>query len=91
MKLNPTTNRDDMGPTNFPRIYGTMNNGGPHRFCYMGENLLHSQHLYYLLYALSEETGVEKYAQEADNAIEDFALHTPAEETGLYPWGEHAQ
>lgn len=78
------------GPTNFPRIYGDLNDGGAHRTCWKGENLMHSQHLYYLLYELAEMTGQKRYAVEADKGIAAYATLARSVQSGLYAWGEHA-
>ncbi len=36
-------------------------------------------------------TGEAKYGRAADAALEFFALHGAAPESGLFAWGEHAQ
>lgn len=79
-------------PTNFPRVYNAdLNNGGPQRFAYFGANVLNDQPLYLMLYALTDLTGNKKYAAAAGAALSYFLASGAAPESGLYPWGEHAQ
>jgi hypothetical protein len=54
-----------------------------------GANPMHDQNLYQVLYALTEVTGDEHYAQEADRTIEWFFRHCQSPSTGLMAWGEH--
>lgn len=54
-----------------------------------GSNPQEDKALYSILYELAEVTGDEKYAQEADKALEYFFKHCQSAETGLMAWGEH--
>jgi hypothetical protein len=54
-----------------------------------GANPMHDQNLYQVLYALTEITGEERYAQEADKTITWFFEHCQSPVTGLMAWGEH--
>ena len=42
-----------------------------------------------LLYALSEQTGDERYAKAADAYLRYYLANLPEKETGLSPWGDH--
>ena len=50
-----------------------------------------SQDLYQLLYQLTTVTGQQRYAAAADAALTFFLASTVAPESGLLPWGAHAQ
>jgi|GEM_PF-366265 len=54
-----------------------------------GANPQHDQNLYQILYALSEVTGDEYYAQEADRILKWFFENCQSPATGLMAWGEH--
>jgi len=45
--------------------------------------------LYAILYRLTELTGDEKYAKQADQSLEFFFTHCQSPVTGLMAWGEH--
>jgi len=49
------------------------------------------QDLYQLLYQLTTVTGQPRYAAAADAALTFFLASTVAPESGLLPWGAHAQ
>ena len=61
----------------------------PHDRMVQGANPMQDQNLYRVLYALSEATGDERYAKEADNALRWFFEHCQSKTTGLFAWGEH--
>lgn len=61
----------------------------PHDRMLTGANPQHDQNLYQLLYALSEITGDERYAIEADKTLKWFFENCPSDATSLLPWGEH--
>jgi len=54
-----------------------------------GANPMHDQNLYQILYALTEITGQQKYAAEADKALKYFFEHCQHPTSGLMAWGEH--
>lgn len=54
-----------------------------------GANPQEDMALYSILYELTEITGNEKYALEADRALEYFFKNCQSDETGLMAWGEH--
>ncbi|MBN1291302.1 MAG: hypothetical protein JXB48_05625 [Candidatus Latescibacteria bacterium] len=54
-----------------------------------GANPMQDQNLYQVLYALSELTGDQRYANEADKALKWFFEHCQSPTTGLFAWGEH--
>ncbi|MFH1267315.1 MAG: hypothetical protein ABIK89_16450 [Planctomycetota bacterium] len=54
-----------------------------------GANPMHDENLYQVLYALTEVTGEEAYAAEADRALRWFFEHCQSPATGLMAWGEH--
>jgi len=54
-----------------------------------GANPMHDQNLYQILYALTDLTGDQKYAEEADKTLKWFFQHCQSEQTGLMAWGEH--
>ena len=61
----------------------------PHDRMIGGANPQHDQNLYQVLYALSEITGEDHYAIEADKTLKWFFEHCGSDATGLMPWGEH--
>lgn len=60
-------------------------------FNWCGNNMMHDIPLLEVLGALTTLSGEPKYAQAADDALRYYARHCPPPETGLFPWGEHAQ
>jgi len=54
-----------------------------------GSNTSKDNGLYRILFKLTEITGDERYAQEADKAIKWFFAHCQNPETGFMAWGEH--
>ena len=54
-----------------------------------GANVMHDQNLFQMLYALSQATGEERYAAEADKTLSFFFEHCQSPTTGLLAWGEH--
>jgi hypothetical protein len=54
-----------------------------------GANPMHDQNLYQILYALTQITGEQRYAKEADRTIKWFFEHCQSPVTGLMAWGEH--
>jgi hypothetical protein len=54
-----------------------------------GANMIHDISLLKVLYELSEKTGDEIYAAEANKAIGYFFNNCQSEATGLMCWGEH--
>jgi len=54
-----------------------------------GANPQEDMPLYAILYELSERTGRQKYASEADKALAFFFNRCQSPETGLMAWGEH--
>ncbi|MDR9417159.1 MAG: hypothetical protein RI564_12810 [Gracilimonas sp.] len=54
-----------------------------------GANPQEDTGLYAILYELTELTGEEKYAREADKALKFFFNRGQSPETGLLAWGEH--
>lgn len=54
-----------------------------------GANPMHCQNLYQVLYALTEITGEQRYASEADASLKYFLEHCQGS-SGLFYWGEHA-
>ncbi len=54
-----------------------------------GANPQEDMSLYAILYELTERTGQQKYAREADKALEFFFTRCQSPETGLMAWGEH--
>lgn len=54
-----------------------------------GSNTSKDNGLYSILYHLTEITGDDKYAQEADKAIKWFFANCQSPETGFMAWGEH--
>ena len=77
--------RKTFEPGKFPGIQGIR--GGDRATT--GANPMHDENLYQVLYALTEITGDEKYAREADRALEWFFNHCQSPATGLMTWGEH--
>lgn len=62
----------------------------PHDRMLSGGNPQHCQNFYQILYALTEATGDERYAKEADRSLRFFFEHCQSPATGLLCWGEHA-
>jgi hypothetical protein len=54
-----------------------------------GANPQHDLNFYQVLYALTELTGDQKYAQEADEALKWFFENCRSPATDLFAWGEH--
>ncbi|MEX0882399.1 MAG: hypothetical protein WDZ72_02890, partial [Cyclobacteriaceae bacterium] len=54
-----------------------------------GANPQEDRSLYTILYQLTSITGDEKYAGEADKALQYFFDNCQSPETGLMAWGEH--
>ncbi|MCK5103899.1 MAG: hypothetical protein KAR17_13840, partial [Cyclobacteriaceae bacterium] len=54
-----------------------------------GANPLQDSELFEILYSLSEITGNEIYAGEADKSLQYFFTHCQSPTTGLMAWGEH--
>lgn len=54
-----------------------------------GANPMHDENLYQVLYALTDITGNQRYAAEADNTLRWFFEHCQSPVTGLMAWGEH--
>jgi len=54
-----------------------------------GANPLRDKELYQILYTLSNTTGNELYASEADKSLKYFFTHCQSPNTGLMAWGEH--
>ena len=54
-----------------------------------GSNILGDIGLLDILYSLSDLTGNEKYAKEADKTIKYFFSNCQSTNTGLMAWGEH--
>jgi hypothetical protein len=61
----------------------------PHDRMLTGANPMHDENLYQILYALTELTGNNKYAKEADRTLKWFFENCQSEQTGLMAWGEH--
>jgi hypothetical protein len=61
----------------------------PHDRMLTGANPMHDQNLYQILYALTELTGEQRYAEEADNTLKWFFENCQSGQTGLMAWGEH--
>jgi len=71
--------------TALPRVAGVR----AHDRALFGANPMHDLNLYQVLYALTKITGQERYAAEADKALEWFFEHCQSPATGLMAWGEH--
>jgi hypothetical protein len=56
-----------------------------------GNNLMHDIPFLETLLALSRLTGERRYADAVDAVFAYYPTHCPHPETGLFPWGEHAQ
>lgn len=54
-----------------------------------GANPMHDQNLYQILYALTDLTEGQKYADEANKTLRWFFMNCQSEQTGLMAWGEH--
>ena len=61
----------------------------PHDRTLTGANPMQDEHLYLILYALSEVTEDPKYGVAADDALRFFFTHCQSPATGLFAWGEH--
>ncbi|MFY0654514.1 MAG: hypothetical protein JXQ96_20930 [Cyclobacteriaceae bacterium] len=72
-------------PDNIPQIKGVRVKDRS----LTGGNMIHDIDLFQLLYDLSIETGNDKYAAEADRAIQFFFTNCQSPATGLMAWGEH--
>jgi len=55
-----------------------------------GANPMRHQNFYQVLYGLTEVTGDQHYAEEADKALSWFFQNAQSEGTGLVAWGDHA-
>lgn len=62
----------------------------PHDRMLRGANPMHCENLYQVLAALTDVTGVKRYAAEADLSLAFFLTHCQSPATGLFYWGEHA-
>jgi hypothetical protein len=62
----------------------------PHDRMLGGCNPQHCLNLYQVLYQLTEITGQNRYAEEADRSLKYFLEHCQSPVTGLFWWGEHA-
>ncbi len=60
-------------------------------FNWCGNNLLHDLPFLESLLALTQATGESQYAQAVDDMAAFYLPRCPDPETGLFPWGEHAQ
>jgi hypothetical protein len=60
-------------------------------FNWCGNNLMHDVPFLETLNVLTQLTGESKYSQAVDDVFEFYGKHCPHPETGLFPWGEHAQ
>jgi hypothetical protein len=49
---------------------------------------MHHENLYQILYALTDVTGDDRYAKNADRALKWFFTYCQSPQTGLLPWGE---
>jgi hypothetical protein len=62
----------------------------PHDRMLDGCNPQHCLNLYQVLFQLTEMTGRNRYAEEADRSLTYFLAHCQSPATGLFWWGEHA-
>ncbi|MFW6038921.1 MAG: hypothetical protein ACOC9P_00410 [bacterium] len=60
-------------------------------FNWCGNNMMHDVPLLEILNTLTQLTDDDQYAQAADDALAYYGKHCPHPESGLFPWGEHAQ
>ena len=60
-------------------------------FNWCGNNLMHDVPFLETLRALSNLTGDPRYGGAVDEVFSFYGKHCPHPETGLFPWGEHAQ
>ena len=60
-------------------------------FSWAGNNLMHDVPFLETLLALTEVTGDARYETAVDRALAFYVENCPHPETGLFPWGEHAQ
>jgi hypothetical protein len=61
----------------------------PHDRTLTGANPMQDEHLYMILYALSEITEDPNYKAAADDALRFFFTRCQSPATGLFAWGEH--
>jgi hypothetical protein len=61
----------------------------PHDRTLTGANPMQDEHLYMILYALSEITEDPQYKAAADDALRYFFTNCQSPVTGLFAWGEH--
>ncbi|MFC1608146.1 hypothetical protein ACFL47_09260 [Candidatus Latescibacterota bacterium] len=61
----------------------------PHDRMVQGANPMQDQNLYQVLYALTDITGEQHYAIQAEMALRWFFNHCQSPVTGLFAWGEH--
>jgi hypothetical protein len=69
-----------------PPIQGQRNGDRSHLGC----NLIHDEAALKTMFALSEFSGDERYANAADRYLQRFSNHCTDTDTGLFPWGEHS-
>ena len=60
-------------------------------FNWCGNNLMHDIPFLETLNALSRITGDGRYAEAVDRVFAFYGANCPHPDTGLFPWGEHAQ
>jgi hypothetical protein len=60
-------------------------------FNWCGNNLMHDIPLLEVMIALTKLTGDARYDQAVDEMCAWYASNCPHPQTGLFPWGEHAQ
>lgn len=63
----------------------------PGDMSWRGNNLMHDIPFLEALRVLSEATGDGRYREAVKSELDFFAHNCPHPETGLFPWGEHAQ
>lgn len=56
-----------------------------------GNNLMHDIPLLEVMLALGRLTGEARYERAVDEMFAYYGKHCPGPESGLFPWGEHAQ
>jgi hypothetical protein len=78
--------RQTMRIGEFPKIPGVR---GIDR-CLTAANPMQDQNLYQIMYTLSDITGQQGYADEADKTLKYFFETCQSPNTGLMAWGEHA-
>jgi uncharacterized protein YyaL (SSP411 family) len=62
----------------------------PHDRMLGGSNPQHCQNLYQILFQLTEISGDERYAEQANHWLQYFFEQCQSPATGLFWWGEHA-